>query len=268
LAVNSRKLQSAAPHSAAVRGRAKGPRADTEPRGTRLPAPQIDTGGLANETLRERVHARLRDDILANRILPGVELQEVALAKSLGVSRGPIREALNRLEAEGLITIRPRRGAMVTGLSKAAFLDSYRVREALEMLAVRLATPKATDAEIEHLRGLLKTMTDQFEDEDVAAFFETNAAFHEAFVEMSGNEKLLQLYRPLTREMSRYRGWSLRLRGSPRGSIAEHREIVRAVAARDAERAVRLMSKHIRVPQRRLEAMAAEEVVTIALGAP
>ena len=87
--------------------------------------------GFDNTTLRGRVYQHLREGILSNRIAPGTVLQEVPLAESLGVSRGPIREALGDLAAEGLVTITPRRGAVVTSLSKRDFLEAYQVREAL-----------------------------------------------------------------------------------------------------------------------------------------
>ncbi len=101
--------------------------------------------GFDNTTLRGRVYQHLREGILTNRIAPGTVLQEVPLAESLGVSRGPIREALGDLAAEGLVTITPRRGAVVTSLSKRDFLEAYQVREALESLAVQLAVPVMTE---------------------------------------------------------------------------------------------------------------------------
>src|SRR5207253_9044229 len=91
---------------------------------------------------RQRVYDFLREGSLAERRKPGAVLQEVALSEDLGVSRGPIREAIGRLAAEGLVTVRPRRGAVVRSLSKDEFLELYQVREALEMMAVRLAVPK------------------------------------------------------------------------------------------------------------------------------
>src|SRR5437016_12693814 len=96
---------------------------------------------LENLTLSQRAHAHLREEILSNRLPPGTELQELALSQRLGVSRGPIREALGRLAAEGLVTVRPRRGAVVHSLSSEDFLEAYQVRDALEVLAVRLAVP-------------------------------------------------------------------------------------------------------------------------------
>lgn len=221
---------------------------------------------VPNETLRELVYKRLRDDILSNRLLPGTELQEVVLADALGVSRGPIREALHRLGADGLVTIRPRRGAVVSPVSKDAFLDAYQVRESLETLAVRLATPMITGDEIGRLSRLIELMKDQNRRSDVGAFFESNQEFHTAFVDLSGNEMLGQLHRRLVSEMSRYRGWSLALRRTIRDSIQEHREILGAVAKRDVERAVALTSDHVRVPQLRLETMSDAEVVGLALG--
>src|SRR5947209_4787828 len=104
-----------------------------------------------NSTLWERVYRTLRAEILANTRLPGTELLEVGLAERLGVSRGPVREALGRLASEGLVVIQSRRGAFVAGLSKQAFLEAYQVREALECLAVRLATPKLTPRDLRSL---------------------------------------------------------------------------------------------------------------------
>ncbi len=215
---------------------------------------------LENLTLWERVHDFLRQEILANRLPPGTELGEVALAESLGVSRGPVREALGRLATEGLVTVRPRRGAVVSSLSKQEFLEAYQVREALEMLAIRLAVPRMTPQLLEQAERLVAEMQACAARDDVDGFFAANAAFHETFVDASGNSRLRETYRQLVEQMGRYRRRSLALRGSLRRSIAEHRTILRAVKSGDAERAAHLLSEHIRVPQRRLEAGTDEEV--------
>jgi len=120
-----------------------------------------DVPRLENLTLSQRAHTFLRDEILSNRLPPGTELQEVALSQQLGVSRGPIREALGRLAAEGLVTVRPRRGAVVHSLSSGEFLEAYQVREALEVLAVRLAVPRLGPEGLAQLQALTDTMASQ-----------------------------------------------------------------------------------------------------------
>lgn len=229
-------------------------RASTDRRRTGLTAP------LENLTLWERVHQKLREEILSNRLPPGTVLGEVALAESLGVSRGPVREALGRLAAEGLVTVRPRRGAVVSALSAREFLEAYQVREALEVLAIRLAVPRLADGDLERLQSLVEEQAAQAEAGNVGGFFAANAAFHELFVAASGNQTLEEMYRQLLGHMGRYRMRSLALRGTLKRSVGEHRAILRAVRAGDAERAARLLAEHIRVPQRRLESASDEEV--------
>src|SRR5258706_12301388 len=95
---------------------------------------------------------------MADRLPPGTELSEVALSRELSVSRGPIREAMGRLAAEGLVTVRPRRGAEVRSITPEELIDSYQVREALEVLAVRLAVPRITEAELAGLHELVDPM--------------------------------------------------------------------------------------------------------------
>jgi DNA-binding GntR family transcriptional regulator len=213
--------------------------------------------GVENLTLWQRVYDHLRTEILEGRLEPGAELIEVALADQLGVSRGPLREAIGRLAAEGLVTVSPRRGAVVRSLSKEEFLELYQVREALERMAVQLAVPRLTDEQFEELTALNGQMEAHAARNEVEAFFESNLAFHARLLEASGNEKLKELYRQLLGQLGRYRLRSLTLRGNLQRSVAEHKAILRAARRGDAERAAQLMAEHIRVPQRR--AMALEE---------
>ena len=204
---------------------------------------------LDPRTLWQRVHEHLREEIVSGRLTPGTELQEVVLARSLGVSRGPIREALGRLATEGLVTIRPRRGAVVRALSNEEFIEAYQVREALEMMAVQLATPALTAEDLAAMERLIEEMAARGEAEDTQGFFEANTAFHQRFFEAAGNRMLSELYRQLRGQIDRHRLRSLELRGDLRRSIDEHRAILWAARTGDVERAVRLTSDHIRVPQ-------------------
>ncbi len=207
---------------------------------------------LDHRTLWQRVHEHLRDEIISGRLPPGTVLQEVALSGSLGVSRGPIREALGRLATEGLVTITPRRGAVVRALSSEEFIEAYQVREALEIMAVRLAVPKLDGEDLADMARLVDAMASRAEVGDVQGFFELNTEFHQRFFEVAGNRMLAQLYRQLRGQIDRHRLRSLQLRGDLRRSIAEHRAILSAAETGDVERAAQLASDHIRVPQIRL----------------
>lgn len=216
-----------------------------------------------NLTLWERVYRVLSGEILSNRLPPGTVLQEVALARSLGVSRGPVREAIGRLGSDGLLVVRPRRGAVVASLTREEFLEAYQVREALEVMAIRLAVPRMGDEEVAVLESLTNEMEARAERGDVDGFFQENAAFHAAIVEASGNQKLRDVYRQVVGQMARYQMRSLALRGTLRRSVQEHRAIVRAVKKRDAERSAHILSEHIRVPQRRLESASDDELIEL-----
>jgi len=213
--------------------------------------------GVENLTLGQRVYDHLRTEILEERLAPGAELIEVALAEQLGVSRGPLREAIGRLAAEGLVTVSPRRGAVVRSLSKEEFLELYQVREALERMAVQLAVPRLTAEHFEELASLNEEMEAHAARNKVELFFEANLAFHARLLEASGNRKLQELYRQLLDQLGRYRLRSLTLRGNLKRSVSEHKAILRAAKRGDAERTAQLMAEHIRVPQRR--AIALEE---------
>jgi DNA-binding GntR family transcriptional regulator len=200
-----------------------------------------------NRTLREQVFEHLRDEILSDRLTPGTELHEVALAQSLGISRGPLREALGRLAAEGLVTIVPRRGAVVTKLTKTEFVEGYQVREALESLAVRLAVPLLSDAERRRLHDLSDEMAALAEQNDVRRFYEVNRRFHQLLVQASGNHRLQDMHAQLIAQMGRLMTKSHELRGGLEQSVADHRAILAAVDAGDGDRAARLLEGHVAV---------------------
>lgn len=204
-------------------------------------------------TLSDQVYRSLRDDILSNRLPPETPLQEVAIANALDVSRGPVREALRRLAADGLVKVIPRRGAVVSSLSRDEFLDAYRIREVLETLAIRLATSRLTQEDLQAMEDLHEQMLQHARAEEVEEFFAANEAFHIFIVERSGNRMLHDIYIPLINQMRRYRLSSLGLRGGLLRSCEEHAAILAAIAQRDGELAARLLSEHIQVPQRILE---------------
>lgn len=222
------------------------------------------TQGFDNATLSHRVREHLRDEILSNRLPPGTHLQEEVTAAQLGISRAPVREALRLLAAEDLVTIAPRRGVIVKALSAQEFLAAYQVREALEVLAIRLAIPRFSDADVKAFRDLHKEMALHAAGGEVDRFFETNARFHMLVVDRSGNERLHDIYRQLMNQTRRYRMRSMSLRGGLERSLAEHAAILEAVERRDVNEAMRLLSDHVQVPQRILQSSPEEELVQVA----
>jgi DNA-binding GntR family transcriptional regulator len=210
-------------------------------------------GRLENRTLRERVYELLREDILSGRLGPGAELAEVALAERLGVSRGPIREALGLLCAQGLVTMQPRRGAYVSVLTRQEFLEDYQVREALEALGARLAAARLEDDDLAELELLHEEMRRAVRDRAVQRFFDANQRFHMSLVALSGNGRLIEMHDQLVQRMGRYIARSLTLRGNIERSVAEHQEILDALRERDGERAAAAVSHHIHVPLTQIE---------------
>jgi len=215
---------------------------------------------IENLTLRQRVYRHLQAEILDGRLLPGTVLSEVALSKNFGVSRGPIREAIGRLAAEGLVTARPRRGAVVRGPTLEELVEAYQVREVLECLAVRLAVPRLKAEDFREFDGLVDEMELSIENKDLSRFFEANVTFHEQFCELSGNRKLRQVHRSLMSEIRRYQDRSLSIRGNSTDSVAEHRAILVAARRGDAERAAELAGVHVGVPAERLRNHLLEQV--------
>lgn len=210
-------------------------------------------------TLSQQVYAHLRAGILDNSYSPGSPLPEEALAAQLNVSRVPVREALRRLAAEGLVVLKPRQGATVIELTAKQFLDAYQVREALEVLAIRLATPKLTAADLDWLDALQETMQSAASADDPAAFFTANAEFHGFLIDKADNDDLKSIYESLIDRMRRYRTPSLDLRGGMSRSIDEHAAILRAVRAGDTGEAATLIAQHIHVPQGILEEVLEKE---------
>jgi DNA-binding GntR family transcriptional regulator len=206
-----------------------------------------------NLTLWQRVYQHLHQEILQQRLPPGTELREAALAKELGVSRGPIREAITRLAAEGLVTVRPRHGTVVRELTAEDMIDAYQVREALEATAMRLALPRLTEEDFAQLESFTDQMALHAEDGDIAKFFEANVAFHELICQQSGNKKLMRVHHTLMNELAVFQDRTLTLRGgNPTRSVTEHRQILQAAREGDIDLATNLTVAHIRVPSEHL----------------
>ena len=206
--------------------------------------------------LRDVVFYTLRRAILTGQLKPGERLMEVHLAEKLGVSRTPIREAIRKLELEGLVTIIPRRGAEVAEITEKSLNDVLEVRKALEELSVQLACAlDALGAELaceritgEEIRELKKACED-FEKaaagNDADAIAKADVAFHDIIIRAAGNQRLEQLVNNLAEQMYRYRFVYIKEEEQRGVLLAEHREICDSIAARDVVRARNAAKQHI-----------------------
>jgi DNA-binding GntR family transcriptional regulator len=190
------------------------------------------------------VAERLRQQIFARALEPGCWIDEMKLCADFGISRTPLREALKVLAVEGLVTMKPRRGAYVTEMSRDDVEQIYRLLALLEADAAAHVAAAASDEEIAELRGLHDRLEKQTRHRD--AFFAANEAFHMRLLALGRNRWREQIVADLRKVMKLNRHHSLFKRGRLAESLAEHRALMDAIEARDAAGASRLMHAHFR----------------------
>ncbi|MGJ5892342.1 GntR family transcriptional regulator [Streptomyces niveiscabiei] len=192
--------------------------------------------------LRDRVYEALLELIITRALRPGQHLVESELAGHLGVSRQPVREALQRLNTEGWVDLRPAQGAFVHEPTEEEADQLLTVRTLLEAEAARLAAAQPTDAGLAELRDIHEQGLDAVARDDVDAAVALNARFHAVIMDLAGNTVLTGLAAQVDRRVRWYYTPIARQRG--RKSWDEHRELIAAIAERDEERATRLMREH------------------------
>ncbi|MFE8011855.1 GntR family transcriptional regulator [Streptomyces antibioticus] len=192
--------------------------------------------------LRDRVYEALLELITTRALRPGQHLVESELAGHLGVSRQPVREALQRLNTEGWVDLRPAQGAFVHEPTEEEADQLLTVRTLLEAEAARLAAAHADEAGITALEEILALGMRAAEDDDVDAAVALNARFHARVMELAGNAVLAELAAQVDRRVRWYYTPVARRRG--RQSWIEHRDLIAAIADHDEARATRLMREH------------------------
>ena len=197
-----------------------------------------------SSTAQETVLQYLRVALATGQILPGQQLVQEELAESLGVSRVPIRESLRILEGEGLVTYHPNRGYFVTELSATDLAELYRIRELLEAEALNRAVAEVSDADINDIEQLLEQVEKAVASGDVEAITQANRAFHFAIIELSGMNRLSRLIRQLWDASDIYRTVYFRDAKNRDRIKAEHREILSALRARDAQALIAAQNHH------------------------
>ena len=195
--------------------------------------------------LRDVVFKTLREAILKGELAPGERLMEIKLANQLGVSRTPIREAIRKLELEGLVLMVPRRGAEVAKITEKDLKDVLEVRASLEELAITLACERITPERIWELENALKQFRRVLQSNDVTEIAQMDVAFHDVIFNATENPRLIQILNNLREQMYRYRLEYLKDFTTHAQLDDEHTRIYQAIKAGDREWAKQLIHDHI-----------------------
>jgi DNA-binding GntR family transcriptional regulator len=192
------------------------------------------------------VYEELKSAIVDLRLAPGDPLREATLADQLGVSKTPIREALTRLEQEGLVETTSFKGAVVTGYSRQDLLEIYELRELLENAAARTAAESMADADRDRLDRICRESRKLKKNHDAVGLAALISAFDDVLFEQVRNSRIRALIENLRAHLTRIGHLTAEIPGRIEASVDEHEKIVQAIAARDPELAERQMREHIR----------------------
>ena len=207
---------------------------------------------LQNQSLTMLVQNEIEGMIVGGELGAGAKLSENALATRLGVSRGPVREALRGREQTGRVRVEKNRGVFVRQPSLEEADEIFELRASLDELAGRKLAARITAEQLKELRALIERMEKASTRNDLDAYHPLNLRFHDALVEFAGNGKMLHTYRRLVNELNLFRRHTLAQRDRLPTSTREHRRIVDAIAARDAETAGRLLYEHVMASRERM----------------
>lgn len=200
---------------------------------------------IKKQTLHDQVADSVRDLIIEGYLEPGTRIDETALVEQLGVSRTPFREALRTLAAEGLVIIRPSKGAVVRKLSSQDVLSMLEVLAEIERLAGKLTIKRATQAELEELLALHDEMMAYYADRDRLPYYKLNQKFHSRLAELSGNETLREVQSNIQARLKRIRFIGNRHEDSWSGAVADHEQMAIAIREKDGEKLGNVLAAHL-----------------------
>ena len=200
---------------------------------------------IENVNLRDQIYEILREMILRREIVPGQKIIEEELAKKIGVSRTPLREALCRLENDRIVEILPRRGASVRELSRETIIETLEIREVLEGLITRLATQNQTKRIITQLKTCLNNIIQVPDTPDnLIRFSHADEKFHAILLHASRNEMLMNYMANIDMHMRFIRIRTVTIPKRAKKTVAEHYKILDAIESRDANKAEKMMRQH------------------------
>jgi DNA-binding GntR family transcriptional regulator len=200
----------------------------------------------SNLSLGNQAYQGLKRIILERQILPGGKLNEGDLANALGISRTPIREAINRLEKEGLVQIVPQRGAYVVQFTEKDVYELFLIRENLEGLAAYLAATKMNEKDLAKLTSFIEGFSEPFDEKEIRRYAREDFKFHQAVVQFSDAQRLINLIATLHDYIRIFRLTTMGVSGRMKISLEEHRDLLDAFRRKNAEEAEQKMRAHIR----------------------
>lgn len=210
--------------------------------------------------LRDVVFNTLRQAILKGELKPGERLMEIALAEKLGVSRTPIREAMRKLELEGLVVMIPRRGAQVANITEKDLNDVLEVRIALENVAIEKACTRMSEEDMGRLWLAAKEFERTMAEGNLVRLAEADVEFHEIIYRASDNKRLNQVLNNLREQIYRYRVEYLKEEETRNVLVKEHEELTKAIRQRDVKKAQEISFRHIENQRRAIiQSIEAEE---------
>lgn len=195
--------------------------------------------------LRDVVFNTLRQAILTGELKPGERLMEIHLANKLGVSRTPIREAIRKLELEGLVTMIPRRGAEVAQITEKSMNDVLEVRRAMDVLCIELACERITEEALEALKAACENFEQMVKTKDVKKIAKADVELHDIILQATGNSRLIQLVNNLSEQMYRYRYEYIKDFNQHERLVEEHRIIYESLVNKNKETAAEAAKTHI-----------------------
>ena len=198
-----------------------------------------------HKPLREIVYEELKRQIMVGEIAPGTRMMEVELAEEMGVSRTPVREAIRKLEKEGLVTIEPRRGAYASDISAKDMVDILEVRQDLEGMAAGIAAQKITDEGRIELENIARKYKDSVDREDIEEIIKNDEAFHKYIGSLSGNKTLIKMVSQVQELALRFRYIYYEDFSRFKNQPSEHQAIVDAIAGGDVAGARKYAEEHL-----------------------
>lgn len=202
--------------------------------------------------LREIVFEVLRESILSGKFAANERLMETQLAEEMGVSRTPVREAIRKLELEGLVVMVPRRGAYVASMSVRDISETFEIRSALEGLAAKLAVERISPEELDAMELTVLRMSKYIDGKELDTLIDIDEEFHDTLVRASRNQRLAQMISTLREQIKRFRRASLSSEQRRKLILGEHRQILEAISERNGELAQQLVLEHISNSEDRL----------------